>query len=475
MSFFFKKFPTTTHFGTAFRITQLLLVCVWIFTAPTNLFWKILPNFGFVSGLQIDYLIPKLYLSDIVGLAIVGTWFWQVWQEKVLGRKFKNFQLTKAVLSKISLLLIPYNLLFTTCCSLFIVYQFFTPLPITAFWFLASLLLHGTTLLVVMSWVHQNRSLFFQKMLISVLTLTIVFQATLGMYQFVQQRQLVGFLLWGEPQLTRDLGLSKGNFASMDQVTGSHLGLRILPYGTTPHPNVLAGFLAIGILILLRFMLKISMNPLEKVLIGLGIGIGAMTLALTLSLSALLTLLIGILMIGYDSQFKFLKIKNITLNKQFINVWQKKSKLILLGILILTPFGLHGLNTLTHHNAPSLFRRDFLNQAAVKLFIKQPVFGVGLNQFTVAIAKGPQNQKETVSFVQPAHYITLLFPTENGLLGIGILFLLYRSLCKTFPSSLSVLGKHVWVILPIICLDHYFYTLTVGHSIFALGLFFLFL
>src|SRR5690606_28662361 len=87
------KRPTPTSLLFFF---QCVLLALWIFTIPTNLFWKMLPNFGFVGGLQIDYLIPKLYLSDLVSIGLICVWVLEQLFKKEAGifSKALNFART---------------------------------------------------------------------------------------------------------------------------------------------------------------------------------------------------------------------------------------------------------------------------------------------------------------------------------------------------------------------------------------------
>jgi hypothetical protein len=425
---------------TLLQFAQRGLLALWIFAIPTNLFYKLAPNFGFVGGLQIDYLIPKLYVSDVVGLALVVAWV----MENIASTRLQLYRKPhKAVW------------LFAISYTLVLVRQLFTTYPIAAVWFLLSLTLHIATILVVHQLFHSAHKKQFQRIAIVALAVSIIFQSAVGLFQFVNQRQLAGFWFFGEPQLTRDIGLSKASFADIDDALGTRLGLRILPYGTTPHPNVLAGFLVIGMLILTRHGFAVLRS---RVLVISAIVMGMLTLLLTTSVSAGMTFFIGVSALTFEQVLKKMT-RTVTFPRIYILD-------ICLAICIIVPIGVHVLNVRSTHPSTSLTRRDYLNQTAVDLTADNFVYGIGMNQFTVAVALNAHDQRERVPFVQPAHHTPLLFLAENGLLGL----VLVSSFCMMMRSLLSLKSfTYLVVLLPSLNLDHYLYSLTNGQLIGLLG------
>lgn len=428
---------------------QYLLLCAWIFVAPTNLFWKILPNFGFVGGLQIDYLIPKLYLSDVVGLMMIAVWFFAKMHNRFFQKNAEKQTDSKYVVVK---------LLFILCYVLLFVRQLFTRYPIAAVWFFLSVSMHLATVLIAFEWLKKNGNEFWKKILVSAVAFTVLFQSAIGIYQFVNQKQLIGFRFLGEPTLTRDIGLSKGNFAKVDSLVGTKLGLRVLPYGTTAHPNVLAGFLVIGMLGIMLQGFSRKMKLGERAILFSALIIGTGTLLLTNSVSAGLTFFIGTTLITFEAV-----LKKFTHTLSFPRIYILD---FFIAVCIAIPVGVHFLNTSSGSTSTSLSRRDFLNQGAVNLISLKPLIGTGMNQFTVEVALSSQNQKETVPFIQPAHHTPLLFLAENGLLGL--LTLILFGIVVAEAHSLRSL-KYFVVLLPIMTLDHYLYSLTPGQFIFELG------
>lgn len=436
-------------------LVKIALLSLWIFSAPTNLFYKILPNFGFVGGLQIDYLIPKLYFSDLVGLVMVGVWGLPVLVTVVvslLDKKKKSRHPTPKFPNNLS------TFAFIILFASFVTSIFFTPYPIASFWFLFSLCIHLGSFFVATRWWKETGTHTIRQFLIGVLALTMLFQSGLGLFQFTYQRELLGFGFWGEPTLRRDIGLSKGSFAWADQLVGTQLGLRILPYGTTPHPNVLAGFLVLGILVIISSWEKNQWNSAEKGFLALCVGGAIFTALLTNSMSAWLTFGIGICFLALREKC----------GEYALNRYLKKYGLVLIFLAsILVPILINAANTFTSNESTSLSRRNFLNRSALNSVMKHPIVGVGLNQFTVQIALGSPNPTETTAFLQPAHHLFLLFIAENGVLGVLLLTAFYKLFAEKYIQQNVGL---LIILLPIFTLDHYFYSLVSGQLILLIGL-----
>lgn len=163
---------------------------------------------SYVLGILVDYLIPKLYLTEILVLGILLLTPWQK----------------------------PKNWLFPTALGIFLL----TLLP--SVWG-ASLLVVAisrfaqlTLWLAFAFWVSQNTALF-KKELLTLLSLSVGGVVILALAQLHFQHSIFGYWALGEPVLSPSLGgVAKGSF----------LGVSFLrPYGTFPHPNVLGGVLSV--------------------------------------------------------------------------------------------------------------------------------------------------------------------------------------------------------------------------------------
>ncbi len=206
------------------------LICSIIFLIPSNLFLKLNTASAYINGLLVDYLIPKLYLSDIFILILL-----LLWLIKVIINK-------KKIIFKTSYFYLPSILV-----SLIIVRQIFTPYPLAAAWYLFRLIEIG-----LLAWFLSTHKKFFQKSAVYLtIIFTTLFQSGLALWQFLTQQSLLGFNFFGEPNLSNSIGLAK----DMWWKTG-----RILPYATTAHPNILGGALAIFSLVLINLVLITEKN-----------------------------------------------------------------------------------------------------------------------------------------------------------------------------------------------------------------------
>lgn len=377
------------------------LICLIIFLIPSNLFLKINPTSAYVNGLLVDYLIPKLYLSDVPIIILLSLWSIEV----ILIEK-KKFIFTAAKLYLPSILI-----------SLIIVRQIFTPYPLSAVWYLFKLIEIG-----LLGWfLVAHQKLFQQKIIYYTITATIWFQSLLAVWQFINQKPLLGYIFLGETNLANSIGLAKDVWWQ----TG-----RVLPYGTSGHPNILGGILAILSLFLINKFLKTNQKK-NLLLTSATILLAIFTIILTQSISATLALAIGLILIF----------------KKKLN-----SKNLVIGGLLLfftVPLAI-GLAAKKLPHSDSLTRRSYLQTAAIKMFAKNPIVGVGLNQFTARVEEYSHTQ-EVVRFVQPTHHLGLLWLAETGVLGVWLIWILIKKQSQKIILPFLIL-------LPMATLDHYLLT-----------------
>jgi hypothetical protein len=428
-----------------------LSLAVLIFLTPTNLFLKLTsvdwlmssgwileaikldPAQFYVNGLLVDYLIPKLYLSDLALVGVIGIWLYQGgWQQMrvILNRAAKYRWLA------ISLVV-------------FVITQLLLGGATTA-WFLLKML--GFVLLVwaITSHAHKPKPTLSYSTIMLGIGSGVAFQSLLAIYQFVFQKSFWGYYLLGEPSLARPIGLAKIT------INGAE---KLLPYATTAHPNVLAGFLALSLVVSLWLLPKtlgqISRQRAHWYLAGFALifVLGSVALFLTFSLAAWLSFVIGT-SVWLLSRKRGVNLKLLT----------AIFSVMLVSILTLTPIIINSLAQIGD-DQPSIVRRDWLNQAAAAMTLDNPLTGVGLNQFTVFV-ENYTDWPEVVRFVQPAHHVGLLWLAETGLLGltilIGVGFYFRQYLKASLPMLLTM--------APILALDHYLLTLQAGQLMTAISL-----
>lgn len=404
-----------------------LLFSLLILSLSTQFGKHVWPSWAYVNGQQIDYLSPTLYVTDLlVGLIFI----WMLFQKKL----------------KIS----PFFLIFVCVFSLSI---FFSQSPLPGWYWLLKFLE-----LSFFSWYISTQHLPSSKVLSFLFAGGILFQTTLALFQYIFQHSLGGlFYFFGE----RTFSASTPGIANVS--LGGQLVLR--PYGTLPHPNVLAGFLLVSLFLFLAFSGK-----QKKLIVYVVVLLAAMGIILSLSRGAFLALALCSVVFLFRKFFK----------KQL-----KHRHIMLLGILffilgtgvaVLSPLFFQRFLTLPFDESITL--REQLFSAAWALFTTHSFLGVGPNNFLSSLVQFH------ILRIQPVHNIFVLFLVETGLLGgiiISIFFIkLFIKLKEIHPTlSLEKRDSLFWVLLSFlaICItglfDHYWLTLQQGQLLFFLVIGFL--
>ncbi len=380
-----------------------------IFLAPLNLFIKWGESHAYVGGIFSDYLVNKLWLAEIPVLLIAVWWL----PKKIIANRQKIIQFAKK-----------YWWLFLGLL-IFVARQFFSILPTASWWYLLKVI----ELLIFAACLKEILPKVDRRLIEYVLLITVIFQFGVGLLQFINQQPLFDYHILGETQFTGSINVAKASFTD---------GETSLAYGTTAHPNILAGVVTILGLLWLEIRLLANKKPqwLELVVVA----IIAVTLFITQSYSALLATSLFLLIKTFPSVAK-----------------QPKPLAWSIGLLI--PLLLIFLTTQT--NDQSIFRRAFLNAHAVSLVAEQPLFGTGLNNFTTTLDQ--VTHPELVRFIQPAHNVFLLILAETGLLGLLLIWQALRAGRLIIPTAWLVL------LITLLSLDHYLVTQWVGGVLLALA------
>lgn len=393
-------------------------IAVLIFLIPTNVFIKFPYPDATVFGVTVDYLLPKLYASDLAVFCILLL-TWRFWS--------RNMMRIMCVLSMFA--------------GLHLVLHRFNPvLPSLAWMVLKWFELTALTLVLI-----TQRKILSHPWIIRALAVTILFQTALGAFQFASQRSFLGYAFFGEPSFVQHSLLVKTELPEV---------IRILPYGTTPHPNVLAGIVVLMFIILMRAAPRSFLTQL----------CGSCALIITLasqSAVALCALFSGFLFSVFANSVSW----NSKTKMWFVLAF---SGVVVTMIPIALQFSTHYFPTST-----SLLRRTQLNVMGVRAFLAHPLRGVGINAFT-AVEHNYGEVVSTVRFAQPVHHIPLLFFAETGILGLFF----FITFCIIVHKYYSVIFASLTIfLLPfafIFSLDHYIYSHQQGMLMFAFILAFLF-
>lgn len=363
-------------------------------------------------GIKVDYLSPTVFLQDILILIILLNWFF----------KHRSIFFTKRrrLFFSIYLLFAIVNIVFA-----------FNPLVAAFSW------LRITEMLFLGFFVYLNSKTVLG-LLFSVLPVIVIFESLLGIAQTITQSS-IGGLLWF-------LGERTFNIYSPGIARASWLGQIFLrPYGTFSHPNSLAGFVLVC-LILIQGKRKMSFFSKLSVFLGL--------ILITLAFSRTVWLTVCII------SFIFVLYRLI---RGFPNTKTKFDFPYLAAVLVLPVVGF--LFSRTSIEAASISNRIQLAQIALSLIENHPWLGVGSGNFIIALSQTSFNWS-WLYWLQPVHNIFLLAAAEVGLpfLAVIIVFLLwnFRSLFR-YSLSLSPVQTAFLISLAVISItgffDHYWLTL----------------
>ena len=376
--------------------TESLIFFLTLLFLPTQLGKHFWPQFSFIYSLPIDYLSPTVYFWDLLVIFLMFFLFKQKKINTLALNIFLLFILTQVV----SLLQLSSTSL-NIGAGLVRVEQYF----ISGFLgvYLAS------------KNINESKDILFWG-----LTLGILGESVLAILQFFKGGT-IGLWILGE----RSFSLSTPAIAKFD-----FYGVEFLrPYGTFPHPNVLAAFMVITGLLLLWF------NKKEKISLLVGIPV-----LLTVSRAAIIA--------GFFSLLFLL---------------DKKGRILLIGVMIiLLPILYTRFFSVFNFDNVSFLRREQLTEVAVTIFAKSPLTGVGVNNFipnaSDQLLIGPSR------FLQPVHNVFLLSLAETGIIGFsGLMIFFGYPILKIIKLKKLLL---IWVAVIFLGLfDHYFLTLPQGYRL----------
>ncbi len=263
------------------------------------------------------------------------------------------------------------------------------------------------------------------------LTVTLLFQSVFVLYQYYAQRSLFGYIPFGEV-----------DYQSPYIVKGVTLAGSIykLPYGTTVHPNILAGFFVLSYLILL--LLSEIESKKQHILLFL---VPLVICILTNSISAFLALIGGVLVYAVKK----------TVPQQLFVVSTMAIPIVSLFLFSVPSFS----------SDISFVRRYQLQQIAIDMIRDHPFFGVGWNNFTLVLEHYGY-VSNTVRFLQPVHNMFVLLVAELGIVGWIFWTYVGRKILHLDP-------QYFVLIIPLFIigsLDHYLLTLTTGRMLVLLCL-----
>jgi len=391
------------------KLTHKNLFYALVFLIPLNLAKHFVLPQSYVGGILVDYLIPSIYVTDILIFLIVLLWAFSGW---------KN------------------NLNLSRILFIFLTAGFFSVVTSSSFfpsvYFFVRLVLYALLCLYVASNFKIEKD--FNK-LVKIFAFDIFLLGVLAFFQFIYQGSVFNnYLFFGEQPYS----------LSTPQISVKNMfGNAVVPaYGTFRHPNAFGGYLSI--LTLFVFSSLNFSNFRRNGFYKISVCAGLIGLFFTLSRSAWVSFLFGAL-------FVFLIRK---LGKKGVLV-----SLVLTFVISLST--LFTLNFSKYIESNSLQTRTRLQTTAFNMIRNNFLYGVGLNNFTVRLAQY-EDKFALPRFVQPVHNIFILVLAEGGifffLLFISILFYAGISLLKRSYGPPAYLFVSLLQLVILGSFDHYLFT-----------------
>lgn len=283
-------------------------------------------------------------------------------------------------------------------------------------------------------------------------------QALLAVGQFHVQHQ-AGLTWLGE--YIAPLGTS--GLSTLD-VEGQKI---IRAYGTTPHPNVLAGFLLLPLIAGL-YLVSRETNTKKWLILAIFILFITWGLFLTFSRTAwIAALIIFVAYLIYMFHPPSLELRRTGVNKKAFTT------IFLVFIVSCGTLGLAYKPYLVSRatdivGSRSTVDRNKFNQFGLELIKDSPILGTGVgNYIPVLLTK---HKLEAWQY-QPAHNIYIFLGAELGLIGLGLFILLFYFIIRSSWQSRGRLETFSFLLLIFVYLlmgmfDHYFLTIQQGRLAF---------
>jgi hypothetical protein len=403
------------------RLFFLLLVLL-----PTQLGLHFWPQWAHLLGRRIDYLSPTLYVTDVLTIFVLLSWFVERFP-RIMNHELGIMRKMRRKLSLSSFII--HNSLFTLLI-LFVVFNI---------WFATS------PWVAVYKWVKVAEFVGLGWYIIKTrpdlswvtfpLSIGVLYSSVLAITQFILQHS-VGGPLWllGERSFT----VTTPGVARLDVPQ-----LLLRPYATFPHPNVLGGFLAVLLPVMMHNTKRKKLYDLLTITVGL------LALCITFSRSAWI---VGGVAIALSSAR--------IMNYEFRIMKKALFAGFVLFIILYSLFMIQGSLTIQRTDE-SFERRIELNQAAIRIWQHSPLVGAGLGNFLVELPKFTDARE--VNFLQPTHNIYLLLLSETGMVGLVLfLWLVWRGILGNADNKGNMRRISLIVLLVLGLVDHYPVTLQQG-------------
>lgn len=415
-----------------------IVFCAAVISLPAHWFVAARPEWSYWNGFFIDYWAPKMYVSQLL--------IWVLWAGtalKTITTRYRPRETTEnRVISWPSKEVVVWS---SVIVGLLTATQLQSQVPVAGLMWIASIA-SGPLLF----WLWLRHETPFQQHLLPAVLVSVTVQAILGWYQWIFQQSLGGYWLLGQPNFSPYSFLAQDTWGN---------AVRFLPYGGTPHPNILAGWMIVGLLALGTVGAKTHLQRLSQGALSI---LFLSCLVITQSWSAGLSVLMLLGSIYFWKRYKHPNQMNIPYWS-----WNWSWALGVPLCVVLIPHLFTKLDTRNLWEPESLTRRCEMLLSIPGMIQNFPQ-GTGLQQNWLAYPVNAQRNLGAFSR-QPLHHFLAGMIIELGICTFFVLLLFVIFVQKKYSLSILVLLAS----LPILSLDHYGYSTMSGqYSVFIIIMFF---
>lgn len=445
---------------------------------PTQLGRHWWPEWSFVWGLRVDYLAPTVYLSDILLLLTLSAWLLTLIPNlKFSYTKTHHDRYVKSYSKIASIGVILGVILFFN----------FQKVGFGELWFCKFVKLVELVLLAFYVTKTTKTKTDFKR-IVNFLLIGAVFESGLAIAQFLKQGSIGGLFWWFGERTFNITTPGIARIALRNPFTGSQT-LFLRPYGTFSHPNSLAGYLLVILILAGLDLHRFSVATIRKQILKLFSGdarINTNYLKKTFHLLFIPLFLIPALLLTCSRSAWLVGILLLVLWN--LSNLEKRKKIFSLVLLLLSTI-YYLLSIIYTSTDPESFQKRWeLTLASWEMIKSSPLFGIGLGHFIPKLAEFPQ--KGQIFWLQPVHNIFLLVMTESGLVGLAVFlgvlgttykrlvssiwYLVFRGKKKKILKERYILYTTYYILLSLSAIlltglfDHYWLTLQQNQLLFAL-------
>jgi O-antigen ligase len=418
---------------TTLKRLQKIIFQVFVFLLPTQLGKHFWPEWSKIFGIRVDYLSPTMYLTDLFVAVLFLVWIIEfMFIEDNSLSKLKQF--IKKYLSVILL-----SVLFV-----------FINIKSSAH-YEASIIKWAKVLEMgfVSFFIYSSREFRVKTWLLKPMLLSLFYVGLLMILQIFFQQSINGFFYY--------LGERHFNTYSSSIALVNLFGRQLLrPYSTFSHPNSLAGFLAV---VLVLTWLKRGFLNRGKPLVFIVL---TALLLLTFSLNVYISLLI----LGV---FAYVFKKHNSIFKPLIKV------IFWITIVVSLALPIVGSIFKERNISESFDKRLELSVASGEMIKEHFFLGVGLNNFIYQLPE-TSIKPQTSWWLQPVHNIFLLVFVEIGILGLlAFIYLMKNVIERDLIAIKSDNSRDILLMALVVIIlsgfnDHYWLTIQQNQLLFSVVL-----